>query len=153
LKDSPRSVNLELCENRIMIAVRVQNFLDRARDFREGMNLLKDGLTEYRSSSALLGIHCANSYSDALRTGMGCIDVSSDDHQTAAKDLKSRLLSRRFEKVQGVDRLERLLAKKSRIAYASDAAREDEIKEIVLQAGRFALWAEEAGRKLGIEGW
>ena len=135
-----------------MVAVEVQHFLGRARDFLKGMDLLKDDLTEFRSSSALLGIHCAISYSDALRTGMGCSDLSSDDHRNAASDLISRLASRKFEKIQGANRLERLLSKRNRIAYGSEVAREVEVEDIVKQAERFAFWAEETGRKL-IEGW
>jgi len=117
------------------------------------MRLLRDDLAEFKSSSALLGIHCAISYSDALRTGMGCADVSSDDHQNAVNDLKLRLASRKFEKMQGAIRLERLLSKKNRIAYASGVPRENEIEDIVKQAERFAFWAEETGRRLQIEGW
>lgn len=136
-----------------MSAIQVQHFLGRARDFLKGMDLLKDDLTEYRFSSALLGIHGAISYSDALRTGMGCTDVSSDDHCSAGDDLKSRLAAQKFEKLQGADRLGKLLSKKSRIAYAGEAAAETAIKDIVLQAQRFAFWAEETGRALKIEGW
>jgi len=136
-----------------MIAIEVQHYRNRARDFLNGMNLLKDDLNSVRLSTALLGIHCAISYCDALRTGMGCSDVSSDDHRSASVDLKSRLAERKFEKLQGADRLGKLLSKKTRIAYAAEAATEAEIRDIVLQAERFADWAEEAGRKLKIEGW
>jgi hypothetical protein len=133
--------------------VSVQHYLSRARDFLKGMDLLKDDLSEFKSSSALLGIHCAISYSDALRTGMGATDVSSDDHRSAAGDLKSRLEYRKFEKMQGALRLEKLLAKKPRIAYAPEAPRENEIEDIVKHAARFAFWAEETGRQLQIQGW
>jgi hypothetical protein len=136
-----------------MAAVQVQHFLGRARDFLKGMDLLKDDLTEYRFSSALLGIHGAISYCDALRIGMGSESVSSDDHRSAANELKTLLASRRFEKLQGVDRLEKLLSKKSRIAYAGDAVRENEIKDMIQQAERFASWAEATGKALKIEGW
>ncbi len=136
-----------------MAAVQVQHFLGRARDFLKGMDLLQDDLTEFQFSPALLGIHCAISYCDALRTGMGCADVSLDDHRGAANDLKQRLVDRRFVKMQGADRLGKLLSKKSRIAYASEMARETEIKDIVKQAERFAFWAEETGKALKIEGW
>jgi len=142
-----------LCENGCMISVEVQHYLSKARDFLEGMNFLQEDLKVFRFSSALLGIHCAISYSDALRTGMGCSDVSSDDHQSAADDLRSRLAARRFEKLQGADRLGKLLSKKSRIAYGAESPGNAEIQDIVLQAERFAVWAEEAGRKLKIEGW
>ena len=144
-----------------MSAVEVQRFLSRARDFLKGMEclvqedlyILDEDLVKFRYSPALIGIHCAISYSDALRTGMGCADVSSDDHQRAASDLRSRLASRRFEKQQGTKHLERLLSKKGRIAYSSDAAREDEIEDIVKRAKRFAAWAEATGEELRIEGW
>lgn len=136
-----------------MIAVKVQHYLNRARDFLKGMDLLSDDLTEFKSSSALLGIHCAISYSDALRTGMGCSNVSGDDHHSAASDLKSRLAVRGFGKMQGTVHLERLLAQKSRIAYAAQSPRDNEIEDIVKRAERFAVWAEEAGRRLRIEGW
>lgn len=135
-----------------MAAVLVQRYLNRARDFLKGMDLLKDDLNEFRSSSALLGIHCAISYSDALRTGMGCTDVSLDDHRSAASDLKSRLAVRRFEKLHGANHLERLISKKSWIAYATDATTEGEIEDIVKRADRFASWAEETGKALKIEG-
>jgi len=135
-----------------MIAVEVQHFLGRARDLLRGMNLLKDQ-EGFRFSSALLGIHCAISYSDALRTGLGCADVSSDDHRRAESDLRSRLVARKFEKLQGAARLGRLLSKKSKTAYSAEAATEAEINDVVLQAKRFADWAEETGMKLKIEGW
>jgi hypothetical protein len=136
-----------------MIAVQVRLYLDRARDFLEGMNLLKDDLEEFRFSSALLGIHCTISYCDALRIGLGSPRVSSDDHGSAARDLKSLLASRKFEKLQGADRLGKLLSKKSTIAYAAEAASENEIKLIHQHAERFAAWAESTGKELRIEGW
>jgi hypothetical protein len=136
-----------------MSAIEVEHYLGRARDFFEGMKFLQDDLTEYRYSSALLGIHCALSYGDALRIGMGSSKLPSEDHRNAAKELKFMLVSRNFEKSQGADRLEKLLSKKSRISYAPEATRENEAEDIVKQAHRFAKWAEDTGRKLRIEGW
>ena len=136
-----------------MPAIEVQHFLGRARDLLKGMDILRDDLAEYRYSSALLGIHCAISYSDALRYGLGSVKLSSDDHKSAAEDLRSRLASRKFEQLQGADRLEKLLSRKSRVAYSSEATREEEAEEIVKQAQRFARWTEETGRQLRIEGW
>jgi hypothetical protein len=136
-----------------MAAVQVQHYLGRARDFLKGMDLMKDDLVEYRFSPALLGIHCAISYCDALRIGLGSEHLSLDDHRNAASDLKDVLASRKYKNLQGADRLGKLLSKKSRIAYAPEATREDEMIQIVQQAERFAAWAEDAGRMLKIEGW
>lgn len=136
-----------------MIAVEVQNYLARARDFLKGMDLLQDDLAEYGYSPALLGIHGAISYCDALRTGMGSTEVASDDHRNAVNDLRSLLASRRYDSLQGVDRLGKLVSRKSRIAYGGTAPTESEIRRVLVDAKRFAEWAEVAGRKMKIEGW
>jgi hypothetical protein len=133
-----------------MAAVQVQHYLSRARDFLEGMNFLKDDLA---FSSALLGIHCAISYCDALRIGLGSTKVSSDDHGSAAENLRRCLDDRKFENLRGVEHLRKLLSKKSRIAYAPDAVRKYDFEQIVNHTGRFVVWAEETGKKLRIEGW
>jgi len=39
------------------------------------------------------------------------------------------------------------------IAYVADAAGENEIKQIVVDAKRCEAWAEAAGKGLRIEGW
>jgi len=117
------------------------------------MDLLQGDLAGYRFSSALLGIHGAISYCDALRTGMGRERVSSDDHSRAANDLKSLLVSRNFVNRKGIGHFEKLLSKKNRVEYDPVTVRENEVEDIVKQAERFAFWAEETGRKLKIEGW
>jgi len=84
---------------------------------------------------------------------MGITNLSSDDHTRAAIDLRKLLVDRKYKDLKGPDRLRTLLSRKSRIAYAPDAARENEIEDILKQAERFAIWAEETGKKLKIEGW
>jgi hypothetical protein len=144
-----------------MIGIEVQHFLSRARDFLKGMEglvrediyLLNDEIAQFRHSPALLGVHSAISYCDALRTGMGRIILSSDDHGKAAGDLESLLQSQSSENRNGIGHLKKLLGMKSSVAYGREALRENEIEEIVKHAERFAKWAEAAGRIQRIEGW
>lgn len=136
-----------------MGAVEVQHYLGRARDFFKGMDLLKDDLIGYPCSSALLGIHSAISYCDALRIGMGSESVSSEDHRTATRELRALLLSRNCTEYQGISRLEKLLGEKNTVAYSQERTTEKEIKSVVQHAERFALWAERVGKQLKIEGW
>ena len=117
------------------------------------MELMKEDPTEYRYSSALLGIHGAISYCDALRAGMGSKKLSSEDHTRAASELKSLLDSRRFEQRQGVRHFKLLLSCKTRISYAAESVTTSEIEDVVKRAIRFADWAEETGEALNIEGW
>jgi hypothetical protein len=136
-----------------MGAVQVQQYLGRARDFFKGMEFLKDDLAEYGRSSALLGIHSAISYCDALRSGLGSESVASDDHQRAAQELRSLLVARKRELGEGINRLERLLSQKSEVAYSPKRNSRKDVEAIIQDAQRFALWAEDAGARLGIEGW
>ncbi len=136
-----------------MAAVEVQHYRNRARDFLDGMRFLQDDMDAFGYSSALLGIHGAISYSDALRTGMGRKKVSSDDHSKATSDLESLLKSRNFENRKGIGHLSKLLGMKSRIEYEPVRTRENEIEETVKHAERFAKWAEATGRIWKIEGW
>ncbi|MGD0628169.1 MAG: hypothetical protein ABR987_02390 [Terracidiphilus sp.] len=139
-----------------MAVIEIQHYLSRARDFRKGMELMelmKEDPTEYRYSSALLGIHGAISYCDALRAGMGSKKLSSEDHSRAASELKSLLDSRRFEQKQGVRHFKLLLSCKTRISYAAEMVTTSEIEDVVKRAIRFADWAEETGEALKIEGW
>jgi hypothetical protein len=135
-----------------MQAVQVQHYLNRARDFLKGMDLLKDDLA-FGYSAALLAVHGAISYADALRAGLESNNVSSDDHQRATADLKRLLTARKYERQDGVERLGRLLSSKSMIAYGAESVGEDRFKLIIQQAERFAVWAERTGKDLGIEGW
>jgi hypothetical protein len=136
-----------------MIAVRFQHYRDRARDFLDGMKFLQEDLDAFGYSSALLGIHAAISYGDALRVGMGSKKLSAGDHSRSADDLKSLLDSRRCEQQQGVKHYKLLLARKSMISYAAETVRRSEFEDIVKRALRFADWAEETGKAMKIEGW
>ncbi len=136
-----------------MAAVQVQHYLNRARDLLKGMDFLKEDLVELGYSSALLAIHGAISYSDALRIGLGGTDLSSDDHQSATRELQQMLTARKYEKPEGVTRLARLLGDKGAVAYGSVPVEQTKFKSIVQQAERFAVWAEKTGKELKIEGW
>jgi hypothetical protein len=136
-----------------MQAVQVQLYLNRARDFLKGMDLLQNDLVEYRYSSALLAIHGAISYSDALRIGLEKTSLASDDHQNAIKKLKELLSSRQYKKLEGLNHLTNLVSNKGMVAYRNNALREGTCKSIIDHAERFAVWAEETGKTLKIEGW
>jgi hypothetical protein len=135
-----------------MVAIEVQHYLKRARDFLNGVDLLREDMGQYKYSSALLGIHAAISYCDALRIGLGSERLSSDDHRAAADDLRQHLSTRSFDARSGTDRLRKILGYKSKIAYGPFESSLD-FGTIVKDALRFATWAESAGRSLTIEGW
>jgi len=116
------------------------------------MQFLRDD-ESYRNSSALLGIHSAISYCDALRTGLEDETLASENHQMAA-DALQRLLSTRYTgNDDGLRHLKALLSKKSAVAYGSRRLGNNDFQLIFTQAERFTKWANSVGSQLKIEGW
>jgi hypothetical protein len=74
-----------------MPAEQVEHYIRWASDFVRGMKMTQ-GDDLYRNSSALLAIHSAISYADALRVGLGDSQLSNEDHKVATDRLK-RLLA------------------------------------------------------------
>ena len=151
-----------------MIEIDVQRFLRRAKDFEYSMKLCHDANSmgevefpatgRFRSneslqSAALLGIHAAISYVDALRIGLGDAELTADNHQEAAKRLKKVLVDRKVEDPKGVQRFSDLVSKKSAIAYGKGRTSESDLKWIIEGSQRFSVWINQMGKQLNVEGW
>jgi hypothetical protein len=128
----------------------VEFYLRRATDFFHGMQFLQ-GDEVYRNSTALLAIHSAVSYSDALRVGLGDASLSSDDHRNAAKSLKLALARKHWSDETGLRHLRDLTSRKSEIAYGGK--RISDYQAIFDKARKFAAWSNKIGKELEIEGW
>jgi hypothetical protein len=135
-----------------MDALRVEHYIGRATDFYRGLELL-EGQEDYRYSSALLAIHAAISYSDALRSALGDDRLHDEDHRAAIYSLKALLASRRIEDHTGFVQFEYLISMKSYIAYGDKRLDENRCMRIVLAAQRFAGWTSKVARRLKMEGW
>lgn len=151
-----------------MSAIAVQHFLRRAKDFEYSMKPCNESsLTaevefpatsvsrsnESLQSAALLGIHAAISYADALRTALGDTELSAEDHQKAAGRLRQVLVDKKVEDLKGVQRFSALVGKKSAIAYGKDRTNDNDMKMIVESSRRFSAWINRTGKQLKAEGW
>jgi hypothetical protein len=135
-----------------MQAVEVEHYIRRATDFLEGMQLTRAD-SDYWNSSALLAIHSAVSFTDALRIGLGDTNLSLDNHRRAA-DLLDKLLSLRNSVDQrGLKHLRFLLSRKNLVAYEKRRLERTDYEALFTQAERFAHWADVTGSQLKIEGW
>ena len=132
-----------------MSSERLSTFLRREQDFSRGMKLFGDEAS-YSQSAALLGIHAAISYADALRTGRGDESLASDDHQSAVRALRSQI--RPEEDHEGLRRFQRLLGEKSAVSYGPKRFDVRKLQLLCIESERFAVWANRIGRA-GIAGW
>ena len=139
-----------LWNNNAMQAVQVEHYIRRATDFLRGMHLMR-GDESYLNSSALLAIHSAVSYSDALRTGLGETKLSADDHTATVDTLRQVLLSKRYKDDSGLKFLRELLSKKNLVAYGNKGF--SDYQTLINRAEQFAKWSNKVGSQLKIEGW
>ncbi len=131
-----------------MAAESLAVYLNRAQDFARGMGLMRDD-PAYTQSAALLAIHSAIAYSDALRTGLGDAVLSSDDHQSALKTLRSLIDA---DEVSGLAQLQKLLTYKSAVSYGNRRMDVQRLKLLCTESQRFARWANTLGTAK-ILGW
>jgi hypothetical protein len=136
----------------MMQAVQVQHYIERAADFLQGMQLTRTD-ESYWNSSALLAIHSAVSYSDALRVGLGDQKLSADDHKQAADSLHRLLAEKKLDDQAGFKHLQFLLSKKTLVTYSARRLEHTDYETLFTKAERFAQWADRIGNQLRIEGW
>jgi len=135
-----------------MDTVKVRHYIDRAADFYAGQDLMRNDEL-FRNSSALLAIHSAISYSDALRVGLGDEALYADDHRQALAALRELLLTRGLPDMTGFAHFEYLISMKSFVSYGERRLDANRQRLIAMRAERFVNWVSEIARRLRLEGW
>ncbi len=107
----------------------------------------------FASSTALLAIHSAISYTDALRVGLGDEKLAGDNHGQAVDALRGLLNTERIAGSEGLIHLHYLVSRKSVIAYGDRRLTETELSRLVIKAEMFAKWATGIAKQLRMEGW
>ncbi len=116
----------------------------QAEELLGAMNLLMDDIASYKSAVALLAVHSAIAYNDAVLKRLTGSTYKGQDHSEAARKTKAACVKKKINgkkiDASGIQHLERLVAKKTSYSYsgivdvriAQDAA---------MKATRFANWA------------
>ncbi len=105
------------------------------------MKLCQDGMSEYASAAALLAVHSAISYSDALLIGLGGKRPRGENHRDAITALKRVCTGAKIEP-QGIAHLQKLLSVKTDVSYGEEFVSEVKISALCDAAMRFETWAE-----------
>jgi hypothetical protein len=116
-------------------------YIEKADHFLRGMQLLADGLSQYRTGIGLLAIHSAISLSDAIAVGLTGKRGKYQDHAQAASELESFCSSSKVSDKKGIAHFKWLLAKKNEVAYRSDRLDDFSARMAVDKAQRFNAWA------------
>ena len=105
------------------------------------MRLCQDGMSAYASAAALLAVHSAISYSDALLIALSGARPRSENHREAIAALKRACSGARIDR-QGITHLDRLLNAKTDVSYGEKQVDNERIEALCIAAERFQVWAE-----------
>jgi hypothetical protein len=105
-----------------------------------GRAMREGGDPRHASALAILSIHAAIAYTDAVCIHLGGRKSTSADHEAAARLLASLMGNRVSAQVERT--LRRLLGEKDRLEYQGYVATLREADGLFARAERYATWAE-----------
>jgi hypothetical protein len=114
-------------------------FFERANHLSAARRLVADD-TDYTSALALLAVHSAISWNDAVSCKLVGSVVKGEDHMTAATVLEKRCASRKLNR-DGFKHLKKLIQEKSRVAYGDHRTTPEAALALAISAERFEKWA------------
>lgn len=104
------------------------------------MKLLRDGIANYKSGVALLAVHSAIAFNDAVLITLTGSPHKGENHLAAIKKTRAACGKNKIADIRGVKHLESLLSKKTEYSYRG-IVDEDTAKGAANHAERFASWA------------
>jgi hypothetical protein len=113
----------------------------RALQLANAMKLCSDDLQSYASAVALLAVHSAISYSDALHIWLTGIRPDGADHKQAVISAR-RACRRAGIEPAAISHLERLLNAKTGVSYGNRTVDVEYAQTLSIAAQRFQVWVE-----------
>jgi hypothetical protein len=124
-----------------MVEARFTVYYLRAKQLADAMKLCQDDLQAFASAAALLAVHSAISYSDAILVGLGRSRPRGENHREAVTALKRACTGAKIDH-QGITHFQRLLSAKTDISYGEAQVDNEKIVALCVAAERFQVWAE-----------
>ena len=124
-----------------MVGASFTVYYRRATQLADAMKLCRDDLSAYASAAALLAVHSAISYSDALLIGFGGVRPRGENHREAVTALKRACTKARVDQ-QGIGHFQKLLSVKTDVSYGEKRFDDERVEALCNTADRFRVWAE-----------
>lgn len=116
-------------------------FYRRATQLADAMKLCQDDLSAYGSAAALLAVHSAISYSDAVLVGLGGSRPRGENHRQAVAALRRACTNARIDH-RGIAHFQSLISAKTDISYGEQTVDNERNGALCVAAERFRVWAE-----------
>jgi len=124
-----------------MDEIRISVYHGRALQLADAMKLCRDDLTAYAAAAALLAVHSAISYNDALLVKLSGQRPRGRDHKQAVRAIVKVCNTTGIPK-DGIQHLDKLLNAKSDVSYGETEVDNERVAALCLAAEQFHAWAE-----------
>jgi hypothetical protein len=124
-----------------MDKISVGVYLDRALQLAKGMRLCRYNKPTYPSAAALLAVHSAIAYNDAVQIQLTGERSKSQDHNQAVAATKRACSTAKVEP-RGIEHLKKLLSMKTDISYGDKEVNNQLSESLCVAADRFEAWAQ-----------
>jgi len=124
-----------------MIEASFTVYYRRATQLADAMKLCRDDLPAYASAAALLAVHSAISYSDALLIGFSGTRPRGENHREAVTALKRACTKAKIDQA-GIKHFQSLASAKTDISYGEKRVDDERVAALCIAAERFQVWAE-----------
>lgn len=115
-------------------------FLERGDQLSESRKLMANE-PEYTSALALVSIHCAIAFNDALLVKLTGKHEIATDHMVAVKRTKKQCSSKKIA-ATGIKHLEELLKAKTRVSYSDERTTFEIANRLAVASERFEAWVK-----------
>jgi hypothetical protein len=124
-----------------MVDARFTVYHRRATQLADAMKLCQDDLPAYASAAALLAVHSAISYSDAVLIGLGGTRPQGENHREAVTALRRACTRAKIDQ-HGITHYQKLVSTKTDISYGEKRVDDGRVEALCITAERFRVWAE-----------
>ena len=124
-----------------MDEIRVRVHHGRALQLADAMNLCHDGMEAYASAVALLAVHSAISFSDAVLIRLTGQRSKATNHTKAVETIEKACKKAKIQ-TDGIKHLHKLVNAKTDVSYGDKEVDDQSVEVLYVAAGRFQAWAE-----------
>ena len=132
--------------------IRVEVYRARALQLANALALCHEDMVAYGAAVALLAVHSAISFSDALLVSLTGERPHGQDHRKAIETITKACHKAKIPS-EGIRHLAKLVSAKTDVSYGDKAVEDERIEFLFVSAGRFQAWAERLLVAKGRSAW
>lgn len=121
-------------------------FLERARQMAQARDLISEE-PPYAAATALLAVHSAIAFTDALLFRLTGRAFPMNNHRASVQEVTKRCRAHRLD-IKGIAQLSKLISVKTQISYSEHRVTQEAAYKLHIAAGKYEVWVYERLKEL-----